>query len=53
MDALICSAHLDGVTSTGIDTAHKQDILASGSIQQTLEYKGPNEGLRCLHKRSD
>jgi hypothetical protein len=53
MDALICSAHLDGVTSTGIDTAHKQDISASGSIQQTLEYKGPKEGLRCLHKRSD
>lgn len=43
MDALIRSAHLDGVTSTGIDTAHKQDILASGSIQQTLEYKEPKE----------
>jgi hypothetical protein len=43
MDALIRSAHLDGVTSTGIYTAHKQDISASGSIQQPLEYKGPKE----------
>jgi hypothetical protein len=43
MDALIRSAHLDGVTSTGMDTAHKQDISASGTIQQTLEYKGPEE----------
>jgi hypothetical protein len=40
MDALIRSAHLDVVTSTGIDTAHKQDISASGSIH---EYKGPEE----------
>lgn len=40
MDALIRSVHLDGVTSTGIDTVHKQDISASGSIQHTLEYKG-------------
>jgi len=44
MDALIRSAHLDGVTSTGIDTAHRQDFSASGSVQQTLEYKGPEEG---------
>jgi hypothetical protein len=43
MDALIRSAHLDVGTSTGIDTTHKQDIPASGSIQQTLEYKGPKE----------
>lgn len=43
MDALIRSAHLDGATSTEIDTAHKQDIPASGSIHQTLEYKGPKE----------
>lgn len=41
MDALIRSAHLDGVTSTELDTAHKQDFAASGSIHQTLEYKGP------------
>ena len=44
MDALILSAHLDGDTSAGIDTAHKQDISASRSIQQTLEYKGTNGG---------
>ena len=43
MDALIRSAHLDGVTSTGIDTGHKQDISASGTIQRTLEYEGPKE----------
>ncbi len=43
MDALIRSAHLDGVTSTGIDTAHDQDISASGSIQRTLEYEGHKE----------
>jgi hypothetical protein len=43
IDAFIRSAHLDGVTSTGIDTAHKQDISVSGSIPQTLEYKGPKE----------
>jgi hypothetical protein len=43
MDALIRSARLDGVTSSGIDTGHKQDNSASGSIQQTLEYKGPKE----------
>lgn len=44
MDALILSAHLDGDTSTGIDTAHKQEFIsASGSIQQTLEYKRPND----------
>lgn len=43
MDALISSANLDGATSTGIDSALKQDISASGSIQQTLEYKGSKE----------
>lgn len=40
-DALIRSAHLYAGTSTGINTAHKQDISASGSIQQTLGYKEP------------
>jgi hypothetical protein len=34
MDALIRSAHFDGVTSTGIDTAHKKDISASGSKEE-------------------
>jgi hypothetical protein len=34
MDALIRSAHLDGVSSTGIDTAHKRDISASGSKEE-------------------
>jgi len=43
MDALIRSAHIDGATSTGIDSAHKQDISASGSIRQTLEFKGLKE----------
>ena len=36
MDALIRSAHLDGVTSTGIDTTHKQNINArSGASART------------------
>jgi hypothetical protein len=43
MDALILSVHLDGDTSTGIDTAHKQDISASGPIRQTLEYMGSKD----------
>jgi hypothetical protein len=43
VDALIRSAHLYVGTSTRIDTAHEQDLSASGSIQQTLEYKRPKE----------
>ena len=47
MDALIRSVHLDVGTSTGIDTAHKQDISASGPIQQTLD-KGPKGEGRAV-----
>jgi hypothetical protein len=43
MDALIREAHLDGITSTRIDTAYNQDISASGSTQGTLEYKEHKE----------
>jgi hypothetical protein len=38
MDALIRGAHLDGITSTGIDTTNNQDM--PGSIQRTFECKG-------------
>lgn len=45
MDALVRGAHLDGITSIGIDNANNQGISASGSIQRTLERKGhKNEG---------
>jgi hypothetical protein len=43
VDALIRGAHLDDITSTGIDTANNQNISASGSIQRTLECKGRKE----------
>ena len=38
VDALIRGAHLDGITSTGIDTTNNQDV--PGSIQRTFERKG-------------
>jgi len=44
MDALIRDAHLDGITSTGIDSAKSQDISASRSIQQALGCKGRKDG---------
>ena len=40
MDAFIRDAHLDGITSTGIDSAESQDISVSRSIQQALGFKG-------------
>lgn len=40
MDAIIRDARLDGITSTGIDSAKSQDISASRSIQQALGCKG-------------
>jgi hypothetical protein len=43
MDALVRGAHLDGITSIGIDTANNKGISASGSIQRTLERKGHKE----------
>ena len=38
VDALIRGAHLDGITSSGIDTTNYQDV--PGSIQRTFERKG-------------
>lgn len=38
VDALIRGAHLDDITSTGIDTTNNQDM--SGSIQRTFQCKG-------------
>jgi len=43
MDALVRGAHLDDITSIGIDTANNQGISASGSIQRTLERKRHRE----------
>jgi hypothetical protein len=48
MDAVIRSAHLDGITLTGIDTANNKDISAFGSIQRTLECKGRTEKGRAV-----
>jgi hypothetical protein len=42
MDALIRSAHLDGITSTGIDTANDQDISACGPVKTQPDSKGPS-----------
>ena len=51
MDDLIRSAQLDGVTSTGIDTAHKQDVSASRSKEEgcATSINARTKASACTH----